>query len=94
VNWSGNLMGQMRDLDIEIDELGMLRLCTTPPTIRLLGNQIDEGSAAELRANGVDVAGVSSSKEMSSWKKKFFRLPLVQKLAYFFYERLFRIINA
>jgi glycosyltransferase involved in cell wall biosynthesis len=94
VNWSGNLMGQMRDLDIEIDELGMLRLCTTPPTIRLLGNQIDEGSAAELRANGVDVAGVRSSKEMSSWKKKFFRLPLVQKLAYFFYERLFRIINA
>jgi hypothetical protein len=93
-NWTGNLMGQMRDLDVAIDQLGMLRLCTTPPTIRLLGNQIDEQSASVLRSNGVDVAGASKSKEMTGWKKKFFRLPLVQKLAYFFYERLFRIINA
>ena len=38
--WTGNLMGQMRDLDVTIDKLGMLRLCTTPPTLRLLGNQI------------------------------------------------------
>jgi len=93
-NWSGNLMGQMRDLDIAIDHLGLLRLCTTPPTIRLLGNQIDEESAAELRKYGVNVAGVSSSKEMAGWKKKIFRLPIIQKIAYFFYERLFRIINA
>jgi len=93
-NWSGNLMGQMRDLDVAIDNLGMLRLCTTPPTIRLLGNQIDENSAAELREYGVDVTAVISSKEIPKWKKKFFRLPLTQKVAYFFYERLFRIINA
>ena len=93
-DWSGNLMGQMRDLDIAIDVLGMLRLCTTPPTIRLLGNQIDEQSAAELITYGVNVAGVKIAKEMAGWKKKIFRLPLVQKIAYFFYERLFRIINA
>lgn len=93
-DWSGNLMGQMRDLDIAIDALGLLRLCTTPPTIRLLGNQIDEQSAAELRKYGVDVAGASAGKEMVGWKKKIFRLPLVQKIAYFFYERLFRIINS
>lgn len=93
-NWSGNLMGQMRNLDIAIDELGLLRLCTTPPTIRLLGNQIDEQSASELRAYGVDVAGVQETKVVIGWKKKFFRLPLIQKIVYFFYERLFRIINA
>lgn len=87
-------MGQMRNLDIAIDELGLLRLCTTPPTIRLLGNQIDEQSASELRAYGVDVAGVQETKVVIGWKKKFFRLPLIQKIVYFFYERLFRIINA
>ena len=93
-NWSGNLMGQMRDLDVAIDDLGLLRLCTTPPTICLLGNQIDETAAAELLAYGVNVVGVKVSKEVAGWKKKFFRLPLIQKIAYFFYERLFRIINA
>ncbi len=92
--WSGNLMGEMRDLDVAIDNMGLLRLCTTPPTIRLLGNQIDEQAAAELRQYGVDIEGVTGGKEAAGWKKKFFRHPLIQKIAYFFYERLFRIINA
>lgn len=92
--WSGNLMGQMRDLDVAIDKLGLLRLCTTPATIRLLGNKIDEASAAALREYGVDAKGVKSEKEMAGWKKKFLQHPLVQKIAYFFYERLFKIISA
>ena len=93
-DWSGNLMGQMRDLDVAIDELGLLRLCTTPPTIRLLGNQIDEKSASLIRQYDVDVRAVSGIKSASGWKKKLSRHPLVQKVAYFFYERLFKIINA
>ena len=93
-DWSGNLMGQMRDLDVAIDNLGLLRLCTTPPTIRLLGNQIDERSAAELLKHGVEVEGAKTGREMAGWQRKLFRMPLVQKIAYFFYERLFRIINA
>ncbi|HUV14930.1 MAG TPA: glycosyltransferase family A protein [Pelolinea sp.] len=92
-NWSGNLMGQMRDLDVAIDKLGMLRLCTTPPTVRLLGNLIDEKSANELREYGVNVQGNHKAKEPSAWKKMVYRNPLVQKIAYFFYERLFKIIN-
>lgn len=92
--WSGNLMGQMRDLDVAIDNLGLLRLCTTPPTIRLLGNQIDEKSADELRGYGVDVTGVKTGRNAVGWKKKILRLPIIQKIAYFFYERLFKIISA
>jgi glycosyltransferase involved in cell wall biosynthesis len=93
-DWSGNLMGQMRDLDVAIDHLNLLRLCTTPPTIRLLGNQIDEKSADELREYGVEVRGVRRTADKASWKKKILRLPVIQKIAYYFYERLFRIINA
>lgn len=93
-DWSGNLMGQMRDLDIAIDDQGLLRLCTTPPTIRLLGNQIDERSAAELRQYGVKIEGVRTEGELPNWKKQLYKIPLVRKAAYFFYERLFRIINA
>lgn len=92
--WSGNLMGQMRDLDIAINDLNFLRLCTSPPTIRLLGNQIDAQAAAELHNYGVDSQGVKHKKAMGGWQKKFYQRPLVKKIAYGLYERLFRIINA
>lgn len=91
--WTGNLMGEMRDLDIAIDKLGMLRLCTTPPTIRLLGNQIDEKSAEVLRTYCVEVNSAETQKTSAEWKRRIYKHPLVQKIAYFFYERLFKIIN-
>ena len=92
--WSGNLMGQMRELDVAIDRLGLLRLCTTPPTLRLLGNLIDKVAAEDLRKYGVEVKSAEKPEETVGWKNKIFRSKLVQKLAYFFYERLFKIINA
>ncbi len=92
--WTGNLMGQMRELDVAIDSLGLLRLCTTPPTLRLLGNLIDQPAAEELHKYGVDVEVSQQKKEASGWKKNLLRSRLVQKVAYFFYERLFRIINS
>jgi len=91
--WTGNLMGQMRELDVAIDELGLLRLCTTPPTLRLLGNLIDQSTAEELSKYGVDVKS-AQKKTTSGWKKNFLRSKPVQKVAYFFYERLFKIINS
>jgi glycosyltransferase involved in cell wall biosynthesis len=92
--WTGNLMGQMRELDIAIDRLGLLRLCTTPPTLRLLGNLIDDAAAEVLRKSGVIVKSTEKKEEAVGWKKKFFRGKLIQKVAYFFYERLFKIINS
>jgi glycosyltransferase involved in cell wall biosynthesis len=93
-NWTGNLMGQMRDLDVAIDQLGFLRLCTTPPTLRLLGNLIDKASADELRKYGVDVMSSLKPEEKVGLKQKIFRSSLVKKAAYFLYERLFKIINS
>ncbi len=92
--WSANLMGQMRDLDKAIDDLNFLRLCTTPATIRLLGNQINEKGAEMIRSYGLDVQASKNIKKLPEWKTKLYRLPFIQKIAYFFYERLFKIINA
>lgn len=93
--WSSNLMGQMRDLDVTIDKLGMLRLCTTPPTLRLLGNQIDESAAAVIQEYGVNVQAAAAEKQAApGWKAKIARIPLVRKIAYWLYERMFKIINA
>ena len=93
-NWSSNLMGQMRDLDESIDKLGLLRLCTTPPTLRLLGNQIDEKAAQIIRQYGVDVQAAKKEEQAGGLKAKFYRFRLVQKIAYWLYERMFKIINA
>lgn len=92
--WTGNLMGQMRELDVAIDELDLLRLCTTPPTLRLLGNLIDQSAAEELRKFGVDIKSTQAKKTTAGWKKNFLNSRIVQKVAYFFYERLFKIINS
>jgi hypothetical protein len=92
--WTGNLMGQMRELDVAIDQLGLLRLCTTPPTLRLLGNLIDQTAAEELRKFGVDVKSTEKKVTLDGRQKKLFQGKLVQKVAYFLYERLFKIINS
>jgi hypothetical protein len=92
--WSMNLMGQMRDLDIAIDNLGLLRVCTEPATIRLLGNQINEEGSKMIREHGITVEAASPVDRPAGWKTRLFRLPWIRKIAYFFYERLFKIINA
>jgi len=92
--WSQNLMGQMRELDLAVDGLDLLRLCTTPATIRLLGNQINKKGAQMIKEYGIQVEAARQEKTTADWKARLFRRPLVQKIAYFFYERLFKIINA
>lgn len=92
--WKSNLMGQMRELDITIDQLKMLRLCTTPATVRLLGNKINQEGAEFIREFGIDIEGVEASTQMASWTVKLFQIPMIKKIAYFFYQRLFKIINA
>ena len=92
--WQSNLMGKMRELDIRIDDLKMLRVCTTPATVRLLGNKINIEGAEFIRKFGIDIEGVEESIQMANWAVKFFRIPIVRKIAYFFYQRLFEIINA
>ena len=89
--WSGNLMGQMRDLDVAIDNLGYLRLCITPEVIKLLGNLIDEKAAAVIKEFGIQI---EAEQIHLPGDTGLLKIPVVKKLAYFLYERLFRIINA
>lgn len=92
--WKSNLMGQMRELDLALDELKLLRVCTTPATVRLLGNKINQEGAEFIREFGIDIEGVEESTRMANWAVKLFRIPIIRKIAYFFYQRLFKIINA
>jgi glycosyltransferase involved in cell wall biosynthesis len=92
--WQSNLMGQMRELDIAIDDLKMLRVCTTPATVCLLGNKINQEGAEFIREFGIGIEGVEESSHMVNWAVRFFRIPIIRKIAYFFYQRLFKIINA
>ncbi len=89
--WTGNLMGQMRDLDVAIDNLGYLRLCITPEVIKLLGNLIDERAAAMIKEFGIQI---EAEQIHLPGDTGLLKIPVVKKLAYFLYERLFRIINA
>ena len=92
--WQNQLMGKMREIDLQIDLMGYLRLCTTPPTIRLLGNVINPEMAEEIRKFGFAVKGTQIAHMKPSLKVKFMRIPLVRRVAYSLYNRLFKIINA
>jgi glycosyltransferase involved in cell wall biosynthesis len=92
--WQNQLMGKMRELDLQIDLLGYLRLCTHPATIRLLGNVINPETAQQLRAFGFEIEGREVEEHDRSLKSRFMRLPIVKRAAYFLYNRLFKIINA
>lgn len=94
VEWKSNLMGKMRELDMAIDKLKYLRVCTTPPTVRLLGNKINLEGADFIHEFGISIDGVEESPQMVNWLVKFYRIPIIRKIAYFFYQRLFKIINA
>ena len=94
IEWKSNLMGQMRELDIAIDEQKFLRVSTTPATVRLLGNKINQEGAEFIREFDINIEGVEESPQMAKWVIRLFRIPFIRKIAYFFYQRLFKIINA
>ena len=73
----------------------MPRLVITPDT----GYVLDAGQRFSVKitknsSDGIEVEGVGKPKKMAGWKVKFFRIPIIRKIAYFFYQRLFKIINA
>jgi len=91
--WTGNLMGQMRDLDSAVDNLGYARLTTREPVTRLIGNLVSPEMAAEARSFGID-ASAKEQREASGFIKRIFRLSIVQALARRVYNFMFKIINS
>lgn len=90
--WTGNLMGQMRDLDTTVDNAGYSRLTTREPVTRLIGNVISPEMAAEARSYGI-AASVGRQHQASGLMKRLYRLSIVQALARRVYNFMFRIIN-
>ena len=91
--WTNDLMGKMRELDASVDGMGMLRLSTTQPVTRLLGNMIDTNAAEEIRKYGLEISGVDVPEVGPVGLRKIYKNAMIQKIAYFIYERLFKIIN-
>ena len=92
--WYSQLMGKMRELDLQIDLMGYQRLCTTPPTIRLLGNLINPEMAKEIKQHGFSVEAHEIMQTRPGISTRIYRNPWVRKIAYSLYDRLFKIINA
>lgn len=91
--WTGQLMGQMSTLDKQVDELGYLRLSTRQQTVRLLGNSLSPEMAEKAEQLGLDVKKASDFNRPSTFMLRLAHLPGVQKVARFFFNRLYDIIN-
>ena len=90
--WTGNLMGQMRDLDSAVDRLGYLRLTTRQPVTRLIGNVVSPEMAAEAAQYGISAAG-RTIKPASSRMARLYRNPFVQRIAKVIYNQVYKIVN-
>jgi len=90
--WTGNLMGQMRDLDSTADRLGYLRLTTRQPVTRLIGNVVSPEMAVEAARYGVSVKG-RIIKPASSALSRLYRNPFIQRIAKSIYNQVYKIVN-
>jgi len=90
--WTGNLMGQMRELDSTVDRLGYLRLTTRQPVTRLIGNVVSPEMAAEAAQYGISVTG-KTIKSTPTRLANFYRNPIVQRIAKSIYNQVYKIVN-
>jgi hypothetical protein len=89
--WSGQLMGKVRELEITIDQLGYLRLSTRQPVTHLLGNIISPENAAAAARVGLSAESGLLHKSSTGG---LFRLPLVRRFALAVYNRLHTALNS
>jgi len=92
--WSGRLMGKMREFDEAVDKLGYLRLNTPKPVTRLLGNILSEENAAEAKQLGLNAKVVQIAGQQAGLFRKLSCIPLVNGLARKVYNWLYKFINA
>jgi glycosyltransferase involved in cell wall biosynthesis len=90
--WTGNLMGQMRDLDSSVDRLGYLRLTTRQPVTQLIGNVIGSEMAEQAGIYGITVTG-RTVKPTSARLARFYQNPIVQRIAKSIYNQVYKIVN-
>ena len=91
--WSGRLMGKMRELDDQVNQMGYLRLNTRQPVTRLIGNVVSPEMAALAGQHGITAKAIQL-KEQAGGLARIFRLPLINGIARKIYNWLFKVINA
>jgi len=89
--WSGQLMGKVRELEITIDALGYLRLSTCKPVTHLLGNVISPENTAAASQMGLTAESGYVRKPAAG---RVFRVPVLRRLALAVYNRLHAALNS
>lgn len=89
--WSGNLMGDMLELDQAVNEAGYLRLSTATLTAKHFGNRLVDGGPAGL-ATGSGMLGPSRMRRPSRWAR-FLRWRPVRFVLLGLYSKFFRLVN-
>ncbi len=95
--WSGQLMGQMIELDRAVDRAGYLRLATAERTTQHIGNAISPALAARLPISlGISDAISRPSRgpsTLGAWRKRLLLSRPVRWFLLGLYSHLFRWIN-
>jgi len=91
--WTGRLMGKMRELDDAVDKAGYLRLNTPEPVTRLLGNVVSTEMADLANQLGI-TAKAGKVERQQGFLQKLARNHFINGLARRIYNALYKIINA
>lgn len=86
-------MGQMRELDMEVDRLGYLRLSTPEPVTRFLGNLVNPEMAQEAQRYGLSAQGKVYRKPRH-FLRFLLRSGRVTQWMWKYYNNLFDLLNS
>jgi len=78
--WSDQVMGQMVEMDNQMDEMGYLRFCTREQTMRLMGNTISEEVAALAQKLGISAKGIALESESKGLMRRLAQFKWVRYL--------------
>lgn len=96
-SWSGRLMGEMRELDIAVNQAGHLRLTTLERTTQHMGNMVSPRLVAHLPESvreglGTGVGGNVGSQR-AGWRLRLLRSRPLRWFLLGVYSRLFHWLN-
>jgi glycosyltransferase involved in cell wall biosynthesis len=94
--WSSRLMGQMNELDIDVDAGGYLRLSTVQRTTQHMGNIVSPRMVEEAASMGITVSASKVESPLDSGMslmRRLLRWPLARRILLGIYNRLFWLIS-
>lgn len=92
-SWSGQLMGQMIELDRAVDQGGYLRLATASRTTQHIGNVVSVALQGRLPEGWDSQTVPSTGRGRPGIRRRFLEWPPVRGLLLGTYSHLFRWIN-